>query len=144
MTVNRGIAPPDFETPVGAFRVLLGDVSFVPLDPVEQGYGSYNLFSDAEIEVFLTHSDGSEVGAAYFAYLQLAGEAAQEAKMVKDFDLQVDLTKRSSELRQVAREFKDRWDSLEVDIFEVSFPSQGCTCVGEASPIPVCRGYCGR
>lgn len=119
MAENRGIAPPDLTTPVGKFRALFGDVEYEEFDPPETGYGKYQKFSDVEIQGFLEVADDSPEGAMYFAYMQLAGSAAIDSKSVKDLDLQVDLTKRSTDLRAIAQIWKDQWDSSTGDIFEV-------------------------
>lgn len=48
---NLGIAPPDFTTPVGLVRVLVGDT-----DPknVEDGTGEYAFYSDDELDALLS------------------------------------------------------------------------------------------
>lgn len=138
---NPGVAPLDPTSEVGKFRLMIGDTEYVPLDPPEPGFGDYTLFSDAEIEVFLEQGEGPEE-AAYFAYLQLAGSAALEAKSVKDFDLQVDLSKRAQELRLIAQMWRDRADALSADIFE-SFDTKICDrwCC-ELCERPSCGGGC--
>lgn len=107
-----GIAPPDFSTPVGQFRLLANDAT--PTD-VASGTGTYALFSDAEIIGFLAVSPTSLLRGVGYGYLSLAASAALEAKNVKDYDLSADLTKRSGELRSTARAFFDRAD-VEADL----------------------------
>lgn len=118
MTVNKGIAPPDIATDVGRLRAIIGDTSFGELDPVEQGFGDYGMFSDDELQVFLEQGESFE-GGVFYAYNSLATSAALESKTVKDFDLQVDLTKRASELRALAKIWSDKADALSADIFEL-------------------------
>lgn len=146
MPVNRGVAPPDMASDVGKFRALVGDLEYETLDPPEAGYGSYKLFSDDEINVYLEQSEGSLEGAVYLSYLYLASAAALESRSVRDLDLQVDLTKRSGDLRAIAAMWKDRWDEAvgAGDIFEVfdTGVGSGCGCVPEASPRPCCRKGC--
>lgn len=137
---NIGIAPPEYTEAVGRLRALLGDTTYEELDPPVPGKGTYELFSDDVLNSFLSLSEESVVGAAYYATLQLANKAAKDSRMVKDFDLQVDLTKKSADYARLANTFKAQWDGEAQDIFELEMPSQGCHCVGEASPIPVCRG----
>lgn len=142
MAENRGIAPPDMSSNVGKFRALAGDVEFTPYDPPQPGFGMYQKFSDVEIEGFLAVADDSVEGALYFSFMQLAGDAALEAKSVKDFDLQIDLTKRSGDLRAIAQMWHDRWSALTEDIFEVFDIGSQEQCHPELAPWPV-RGRCG-
>lgn len=142
MAINRGIAPPDITTEVGKFRALVGDLSYTELDPPEAGFGNYSLFSDDEIKVFLDTSTSKE-GAAALAYTQLAGAAAIESKNVKDYDLQVDLTKRATDLRLIAAMWQDKADAATADIFElfdVNIRDGDCTPELAA---PVVRRGCG-
>jgi len=108
--VNRGIAPPDPNTEIGQFRFTFGDTEYTELDPPEAGYGNYTYWSDAEIQAFLARSDDSITRAIGYAYLNLAASAARESKFVKDYDLQVDLTKRSADLRAIAQLYFDQAD----------------------------------
>lgn len=121
MSDNKGVYPLDPTSEVGKFRLLVGDTTSEPYDPPQPGYQNYTLFSDNEITLFLTQSEGSLEGAAYFAYLSLASAAAMESKSVADLDLKVDTTKRSGDLRAIAALWKDRWDESvgAGDIFEV-------------------------
>ena len=137
MAENRGIAPPDMTTPVGQVRALLGDVEYTPYDPSQSGYGMYKMMSDTEIEGFLATSDQSPEGAMYYAYLQMAGAAARESKVVKDFDLQVDLSKRATDLRIIAEMWLDKWNAASADIFEVFDIGTGNVWYPpEATPFP--------
>lgn len=142
MAENRGIAPPNMMTLVGQVRALLGDVEYVEYDPPQPGYGMYRLMSDAEIEGFLVSASDSPDGAVYYAYLQMAGAAAMESKSVKDFDLQVDLTKRATDLRLIAQMWLDKWDAATADIFELFDVNFGCGCRLELSEGLSCRGGC--
>lgn len=139
MAINKGVAPPDVTTPVGQMRALLGDLTYAELDPPEVGFGNYVKFSDDEIEAFLAASDSQE-GALFLAYMQLAGEAALESKSVKDLDLQVDLTKRATDLRLIAFGWRDRADALGADVFELFDVSinDGCECGPELAANVVC------
>ena len=142
MNINKGVAPPDMSTEVGRFRALIGDLKYTELEPPAAGFGNYTLFSDAEVEVFLERSDSPE-GAAAMAYMQLAGSAALESSQVKDLDLQIDLTKRATDLRLIAAEWQKKADANAADIFELFDVSiQGGDCHPELAPWPV-RGGCG-
>lgn len=147
MAENRGIAPPDMSTPVGQVRALIGDVEWTAYDPPVPGFGMYQKMSDAEIEGFLALSDGDPLGAAYFTYLQMASSAAEEAKVVQDLDLRIDLTKRASELRLIAQMWLDKWNQASADIFETfdTLIVPECRCTPELTANPVCfRGCYGR
>ena len=143
MAENRGIAPPDMSTAVGQTRALLGDVEFTEYDPPQTGFGMYEKMSDLEIEGFLARVDNSPEGAMYLVYLQVAGDSAFASKVVKDFDLSVDTTKRSGEFLAIADRWKSQWDASTEDIFEVfDIGNSGCGCVPELAPRPVCRRGC--
>lgn len=103
---NNGQTPPDFSTPIGQFRLLAQDVNSVPLSPVVAGQGSFDLFSDSEISGYINMYDGYSMYRAVAAgYTGLAARAAMSAKIAKDYDLQVDLSKRADALREIAAEF---------------------------------------
>lgn len=142
MAVNRGVAPPVRGTEVGDFRFLIGDAAYEELTPPEAGYGSYKLFSDEEIEVFLSMGTSPE-DAAYLAYMQLAGAAALSSSSIQDYDLKVSTEKRATDLRLIAQGWKDRADAAAADIFElfdVSIRDEDCP--PELAPWPV-RRNCG-
>lgn len=126
MAENRGIAPPNMASPVGQVRALLGDVEYTEYDPPQPGYGMYEKMSDLEIKGFLARSDESPEGAMYFVWLQVAGDAAFASRVVKDFDLQVDTTKRSGEFLAIADRWKAQWDAATGDIFEVFNIGSSC------------------
>lgn len=100
--VNRGIAPPDFDTPVGLFRAELPDVTYSELNPPEEGYGAYEEMSDLEIQGLLAAANGSYFRALGKYYLILAGQSAKTSASIKDYDLAIDETKRSADLRAIA------------------------------------------
>lgn len=64
-------------------------------------------WSDDEIRVYLAESSSVNwaIAKAYFA---LASQAAIESKSVKDYDLQVNLTYRADDLREIARLWESR------------------------------------
>ena len=120
---NRGIAPLDPDSLVGEFRLAYGDTDYIDLDPPEAGYGDYAELSDAEIEMFLSLGNDS-VARAIGVYMgRLATDAAKQSKLVKDYDLTVDLTKRANDFREQAQWWFDLADSQDdaagtSDIFE--------------------------
>lgn len=143
MAENRGIAPPDMTTPVGQVRALLGDLEYTEYDPPQPGFGMYSKMSDDEIEAFLALSEQSPEGAVYFSYLSMASDAALESKAVRDFDLQVDTTKRAADLRLIAEMWLSRWNLATGDIFEVfEIGTSSCRCIPELAPRTVCRRGC--
>lgn len=110
-----GVAPPNPATNTGRFRYLIGDAEYTELDPPQDGKGDYEMFSDDQITTFLELGEGSTNRAIAYAYLNLASQAALQSKTVKDFDLQVDLTKRSADLRAIAAMWFDRADEEDSD-----------------------------
>lgn len=130
---NRGLAPYDPTTTVGQFRVFYGDVTYVPLDPAEVGYGNYAEISDAEIEAFLNSANGSVYRAIGNYYAQLAGQAAKASSSIKDYDLAVDTTKRATDLLNLARYWWGLANDEDTtaggsDIFEVFGVTNADTC----------------
>lgn len=104
-----GQTPPDYSSPSGQFRLLAQDTTYSPLNPAQVGQGLYDLFSDAEVSGYLAmYEDYSIYRAVGAAYQGLAGRAAVDAKMVKDYDLQVDLTKRAASLQAIADAMLER------------------------------------
>lgn len=123
--MNKGVAPPDPETPVGELRFLIGDASYVPLDPPEAGYGAYTNFSDNQLDAFLTQSDGSVVRAAGYSYLTLATSIAAGAISFKTDDLSV-TDNRAKAMLDLANLWFARADDDEsaaaAAFFSVSYP----------------------
>lgn len=104
-----GNTPPDYSAPIGQFRLLAQDTNFVDLIPASPGSGTFDLFGDDEISGYLAMYQGySMYRAVGAAYTGLAARAAMSAKMVKDYDLQVDLTKRAASLQAIADAMLER------------------------------------
>lgn len=114
---NQGQYPIDYSSDVGRFRVLAGDASG---SPIGDDLASFQYWSDAEIAVYLEDSS-SVYWAIAKAYLALASQAAIESKSVKDYDLQVNLTYRADDLREMARMWEQRakGDDAEKGLSEV-------------------------
>lgn len=110
---NHGVFPSDPTTTVGQFRAMYGDLASVPLNPVEVGYQDYTYFSDDEIINFVVQGQGNVIRGTAFAILQSANAASLQSKMVKDYDLQVDLTKRAADLRATATQYFDLADEFD-------------------------------
>lgn len=119
---NTGVAPYDPETLVGQVRVLTGDVTY---GTPSGGFAEYELFSDAEIEAFLVVGEDNILRASGYAYSALAARASVDAKLIKDFDLSVDLRARSAQLQATADGFFKQADDKDVrdgvlDVFELA------------------------
>lgn len=107
------VFPPDPETLVGQIRYTVGDIHY---DSVTE---RYERFTDMEIQVALVQAENNVARAIALLYLKLATQAAEKAKSVKDYDLQIDLTKRATELRQIYLLWLGRAEAEDdVDIFE--------------------------
>lgn len=109
---NAGVAPPDYTTDVGKFRLLTSDTYYVPLVPDVPGQGDFVLFSDAEIDGYLAMED-SVYRAAGLAFMGLAATAAREAESIRDFDLQVDRRQKAEQLRLQAAWFYTEAERLD-------------------------------
>lgn len=118
---NPGAYPLEPETPVGQFRLVYGDTHSTPYDPVEPGFQNYDELSDSEIEAFLVAGGDSLNRAIGYYYLSLAGAAAKTARQIKDYDLQVDTTKRAADLRAIAQWWFDQADNDDVISAEEGF-----------------------
>ena len=108
--MNLGIAPLDPATAIGQFRLTIGDVSYVEVEPTAiAGYGDYSYFSDAEAAVFLLTGSGSIAAAAGWATLQLANDAAIHASTLSGTDdIKLAADKRAADLRLNAQIYFDQ------------------------------------
>lgn len=146
MAENIGIAPPELDTPVGEFRVLYGDTAFEELDPPQPGLGNYTNLSDAEIKVYLKQGRDNPKRALGYLMLSLSAEAAAKSKTVKDYDLMVDLTRRSGDYRRLAEQWfgladEDDTSTGSDDIFDSFGIDNGPVPHPEASPYLTARWY---
>jgi hypothetical protein len=111
---NLGVAPPNFSTTVGNFRLLANDLYFVPTNPVVAGLGDYTLFSDNEIDAYLI-LQSNVYCAVGLAYMGLANTAARQAESIKDFDLAIDSRQKAEQLRAQADAFFNLADKADAD-----------------------------
>lgn len=103
MDQNRGIAPLDPSTDIGRFRLMAGDATSTPLDPPEAGFGSYETFSDAEIQAFLDMAGGRVSLAIALAYTSIAAAwAASSSDNIKADDLAVNNVNKVSDWLKLA------------------------------------------
>lgn len=146
---------PNYGTPfetttpeIRAFRVNVGDKAYTTVAPPPghpEWTADYAMFSDLDAESFLEQGGGSPLRAAGYVYLVWAGEAARESKSVKDYDLQVDLTKRAHDLRLSAAQFFEQADEADSDdgFFVVPMGDKPCACTPELAAPWIC-GWPGR
>ena len=120
---NPGVFPLDPDSPVGRFRILYSITAFDEYDPPVGGFVNYRELSDVQIEGYIAQGDGSITRAIGYYLLAQASHHANESKMVKDYDLQVDLRSIADDLRQAAEAWFERADIEEInsgfgDLFE--------------------------
>lgn len=118
---NPGEYPVDLTSKVGQFRALTGDLNSTPYDPAYPGFQNFLKFSDAEIEGYLAQGGDSVARAIGYSYLYLAGQAAIESAAIKDYDLQIDKTKRAADLMAIAKLWFGQADEEEVISGEEAF-----------------------
>jgi hypothetical protein len=109
LMATTGVTPPDITSPTGKVRFLIGDTTAVAT--TQSGIGTYTYYSDRDIEDFLTLAGANPHRAAGYIYNQWASLAADEAKIVTDVDLKVDLTFRYKALVERAKWFFDQADA---------------------------------
>ena len=120
---NPGVFPLDPDSPVGRFRILYSITAFDEYSPPVEGFVNYRELSDVQIEGYVAQGDGSITRAIGYYLLAQASHHASESKMVKDYDLQVDLRSIADDLRQAAEAWFERADIEEInsgfgDLFE--------------------------
>jgi hypothetical protein len=108
---HPGVWPVDPTTPVGQIRNVIGDYNAVEYTPPEPGYRDFAAFSDAELEALLAMALDSTPRAVGYAYLKIAGLAANESVEWASDDLRLNLARRASELREIATAWFDIADS---------------------------------
>lgn len=79
---NTDIFPPDYETPVGKVRVLIGDTE-QRTDPAAPDAGKAYLFSDAELAGLVSIDGGNHYYAAAHALEVLATNEALVSKKIR-------------------------------------------------------------
>ena len=124
MVDNAGKYPVEVDSNVGFFRVRVGDLIPV-VKPIDGAPAEFQKWSDAEIEAFLGAAGGKVTRAIAYSYDALALDITIEGVVVKDFDLQVDPSKRIAHMRELAKEWHQRAnaeDESEVSSFEYFVP----------------------
>ena len=118
---------------ISEVRVLIPD-----LDTTNQ------IFTDAEITLFLSVAKGNDLRAAAFAVDAVATNEALLLKKMSTDDLHVDGPAAADALRKHAAALRaeaDRRDGLEDDEFDLVFPEFDF-CVPEATPRPAYFAGC--
>lgn len=120
---NPGVSPIDVGTPVGSFRVSVGDTSSVALVPAVTGMADYTFFSDAELQVILDTSSNSNSGMAS-AYRKLAAMLALKATTISTDDLKVATEQRAEIMRKIANDYQTASDSdlSNAAVFSIVYP----------------------
>lgn len=143
MTVNKGVAPPEYDTPVGEVRANVGDIEYVPLTPPEVGFGDYEMFSDAEIEAFLTQAGGSVALATAYAYGRLVTAWNATSVTIRQDDMQFSNKDSVGTWLNMARFWRevaqDEVDLAGINYGDVVSVRGGCGCGYEYAP---CLGDC--
>lgn len=135
---NPGVAPPDFSTEIGQFRLLGNDTTYVALDPPVVDQGDYTYWSDAEIQGYLDASPDSIYRALALAYRGLAAAAAMGAVSIADYDLKVDQRDLYKALLSIADGFDNQADLADIgDAFEIVPTGERCERPAELSEWPV-------
>lgn len=134
---NKGVAPPDTNTAVGAFRTDVGDTSYVALVPPNVGFGDYTYFSDAELQSALDSQGSGNAGMA-FMYRKLAAILALKAVNIQTDDLKYATEQRAETMRKIAADFAGAADGelSNVDIFQLAGGRPGVPCAAELAEYP--------
>ena len=113
--------PPDYATAVGQVRLLIPDTEQL-LDPSgTYDHGEY-IFSDPQIQAFLTLYSNNVKRAAAQAKLVLATSEALINKVIRTADYTTDGAKLGAELRAQAKQLQDEADKDDlVDSYDDSF-----------------------
>jgi hypothetical protein len=108
MPTTPDVTPPDYSTAIGQVRLLIPDTEQLGDTP------SY-LFSDPQIQAFLTLYSNNVKRAAAQAKLVLATSEALINKVIKTYDFQTDGAKLGAELRAQAAELRAEAEKDELD-----------------------------
>lgn len=141
---NVGVAPPDPTADIGRMRLALGDSEFTELDPPEGGKGQYGLFSDDELNAFLSLASGNVPRAIAMAYRQIGASWASSGATVKTDDLTYSAKDSvgnwlnlASYWDKVADDQDERAVNNFFDLVDLGATRRGPGSTPEASPWPV-------
>ena len=108
MPTTPDVYPPDYASAIGQVRLLIPDTEQI-------GDAPAYLFSDPQIQAFLTLYSDNVKRAAAQAKLVLATSEALINKVIKTYDFQTDGAKLGAELRAQAAELRAEADRDELD-----------------------------
>ena len=108
MPTTPDVYPPDYASSIGQVRLLIPDTEQIGDTPAY-------LFSDPQIQAFLTLYGNNVKRAAAQAKLVLATSEALINKVIKTYDFQTDGAKLGAELRAQAAELRAEADRDELD-----------------------------
>jgi predicted ATPase len=108
MPTTPDVTPPDYSTAIGQVRLLIPDTEQLGDTPAY-------LFSDPQVQAFLTLYSNNVKRAAAQAKLVLATSEALINKVIKTYDFQTDGAKLGAELRAQAAELRAEADRDDMD-----------------------------
>lgn len=103
------ITPPDYSTLIGQVRLLIPDVEQLE-DPTNLAQTPEYIFSDPQIQAFLSMNANNIKRAASSAKLALATSEVLINKVIKTYDYATDGAKVGAELRAQAQALRDEAD----------------------------------
>jgi hypothetical protein len=108
MPTTPDVTPPDYTTAIGQVRLLIPDTEQLGDIPAY-------IFSDAQVQAFVSMYSGSIKRAAAQAKLVLATSEALINKVIRSYDYQTDGAKLGAELRAQSQALREEADIDEKD-----------------------------
>lgn len=131
---GAGVAPLDPTTDVGQARAHIGDTNFTALDPPVDGQGSYEWFSDIEIQAALYSAGGSVARAVGRVLLGVARDLTSSGRAIKTDDLSIDSRSRGKDLLAIAESWLAQADADDAraagGFFDLVSPDRTCGPAG--------------
>jgi hypothetical protein len=103
------IVPPNYSTAIGQVRLLIPDVEQLE-NTADPSVADAYIFSDAQIQAFLSLYSDNVKRAAAQAKLVLATSEALINKVISTYDFKTDGAKLGAELRAQAKQLQDEAD----------------------------------
>jgi hypothetical protein len=107
------VTPPDYATAVGQVRLLIPDTEQLE-NPADLEANPEYIFSDGQIQAFLSLYSDNVKRAAAQAKLVLATSETLISKVIRTDDLQTDGAKLGAELRAQAKELQEQAEKEEL------------------------------